>query len=86
MNVEAVRAFVTVAEEGQFQLAAAQLGVGNMTVIRLIKANVLPAKQSCPGAPYVIRQEDLQSLTVRRAVGSGRAVSNDSRQKVMEYE
>ena len=57
-----------------------------MTVIRLIKANVLPAKQCCPGAPYVILREDLESSTIRRAVESGRAVSHDSRQKVMEYD
>jgi len=76
------------AERGELILheAASQLDVSKMTVIRLIKANVLPAKQCCPGAPYVILREDLESATIRRAVESGRAVSNDSRQKVMEYE
>jgi excisionase family DNA binding protein len=76
------------AERGELILheAATQLDVSKMTVIRLIKANVLPAKQSCPGAPYVIRQEDLENPTIRRAVENGRAVSADSRQKVMEYE
>jgi excisionase family DNA binding protein len=76
------------AERGELILheAASQLDVSKMTVIRLIKANVLPAKQCCPGAPYVILREDLESSTIRRAVESGRAVSNDSRQKVMEYE
>src|ERR1700722_5487818 len=75
------------AERGELILheAASQLDVSKMTVIRLIKANVLPAKQCCPGAPYVILREDLESSTIRRAVESGRAVSNDSRQKVMEY-
>jgi len=75
-------------ERGELILheAASQLDVSKMTVIRLIKANVLPAKQCCPGAPYVILREDLESSTIRRAVESGRAVSNDSRQKVMEYE
>jgi DNA invertase Pin-like site-specific DNA recombinase len=76
------------AERGELILheAATQLDVSKMTVIRLIKANVLPAKQSCPGAPYVILREDLENPTIRRAAASGRAVSNDSRQKVMEYE
>jgi DNA-binding transcriptional LysR family regulator len=32
MNLEAVRAFVTVAEEGQFQLAAAHLGISQQAV------------------------------------------------------
>jgi hypothetical protein len=76
------------AERGELILheAATQLDVGKMTVIRLIKADVLPARQSCPGAPYVIRQADLENPAVRRAVENSRAISNDSRQKVMEYE
>jgi excisionase family DNA binding protein len=66
--------------------AATQLDVSKMTVIRLIKANVLPAKQSCPGAPYVIRRADLENPAIRRAVENSRAISDDSRQKIMEYE
>jgi hypothetical protein len=30
-----------------------------MTVIRLIKDGLLPAKQACMGVPYVIRDGDL---------------------------
>ena len=30
-----------------------------MTVIRLIKGHLLPAKQACIGAPYVICETDL---------------------------
>jgi excisionase family DNA binding protein len=76
------------AERGELILheAATQLDVSKMTIIRLIKDNVLPAKQSCPGSPYVIRREDLENQTIRRAVESGRAVSNDVRQKSMGYE
>lgn len=76
------------AERGELILheAATQLDVSKMTVIRLIKADVLPARQSCAGAPYVIRQADLENPAVRRAVENSRAISNDSRQKVMEYE
>jgi DNA invertase Pin-like site-specific DNA recombinase len=75
-------------ERGELILheAATLLDVSKMTVIRLIKANVLPAKQCCQGAPYVILRQDLESPIIRRAVETGRAVSNDSRQKVMEYE
>ena len=51
----------------------------------LVEFNVLPAKQSCPGAPYVIWREDLESPTIHRAVENDRAVSIDCRQKVMEY-
>ena len=38
MNIEAVRAFVTVAEEGQFQLAAARLGVSQQAISKRIAA------------------------------------------------
>ena len=76
------------AERGELVLheAASQLEVSKMTVIRLIKANLLPAKQSCPGAPYVILRKDLENPKIRTAIQSGPAFSNDSRQKVMEYE
>lgn len=52
--------------------AAALLGVSKMTVTRLIKDGLLPAKQACGGAPYVIRQEDLAQPAICRAVESGR--------------
>ena len=75
------------AERGELILheAATLLNVSKMTVIRLIKDNVLPAKQSCPGGPYVIRREDLDRHTIRRAVESGRAVSHDCRQESLGY-
>src|SRR3984893_25922 len=49
------------AERGEVILheAATLLGVSKMTVVRLIKDGILPARQSCPGAPYVINRDDL---------------------------
>jgi DNA-binding transcriptional LysR family regulator len=38
MNLEGVRAFVTAAEEGQFQLAAAQLGISQQAVSKRLAA------------------------------------------------
>jgi excisionase family DNA binding protein len=35
--------------------AASRLGVSKMTVVRLIRDGLLPARQACVGAPYVIR-------------------------------
>jgi hypothetical protein len=52
----------------------------------LIKDGVLPAKQSCTGAPYVIREIDLDRDEVRSAVKNGRAVSQDPRQRSFEYQ
>jgi len=57
-----------------------------MTVVRLIKDGVLPAKQSCIGAPYVIRETDLDLREVRHAAQNGRAISQDPRQGAFEYQ
>jgi len=76
------------AERGEVILheAASRLGVSKMTVTRLIKDGVLPAKQVCIGAPYVIREMDLELPAVKRAIKNGRAVSHDARQGTFEYQ
>lgn len=76
------------AERGEIILheAATRLGVSKMTVIRLVKDGLLPAKQACIGAPYVIREADLDLPAVRRAIESGRAVSHDPRQGILDYQ
>jgi excisionase family DNA binding protein len=75
------------AQRGEVVLheAATRLGVSKMTVVRLIKDGALPAKQTCVGAPYVIREADLELLALKRAIKSGRAVSPDPRQGTLEY-
>jgi excisionase family DNA binding protein len=76
------------AERGEVLLheAASRLGVSKMTVVRLIKDGILPAEQACKGAPYVIREMDLNLPAVRRAIENGRAVSHDPRQGTFEYQ
>lgn len=76
------------AERGEIILheAGTRLGVSKMTVIRLVKDGLLPAKQACIGAPYVIRGADLDLPAVRRAIESGRAVSHDPRQGILDYQ
>ena len=76
------------AERGEIILheAGTRLGVSKMTVIRLVKDGLLPAKQACIGAPYVIREADLDLPAVRRAIESGRAVSHDPRQGILDYQ
>ena len=66
--------------------AASRLGVSSMTVIRLIRDGILPGRQICAGAPYVIRDEDLDRPTVRRAIGNSRAVSPDVRQESLSLQ
>jgi hypothetical protein len=70
------------AERGELILheAASGLGASKMTVVRL------PAKQSCAGAPYVIRETDLDLQQVRLAAKNGRAVSHDRRQQSPDYQ
>jgi hypothetical protein len=57
-----------------------------MTVVRLIREGLLPARQACVGAPYVIREDDLNRPAVRRALASGRAVSPDPRQERLSFQ
>jgi excisionase family DNA binding protein len=66
--------------------SAGRLGVSKMTVARLIKDQLLPAKQACVGAPYVIRETDLDLPKVRRAAKTRRAASTDPRQGLLEYQ
>jgi excisionase family DNA binding protein len=76
------------AERGEvvLQEASRRLGVSRMTVVRLIKDGVLSAKQICAGAPYVIREADLELPAVKRAIKSGRAFLPDPRQGSLEYQ
>ncbi|RWD62207.1 MAG: hypothetical protein EOS60_32080 [Mesorhizobium sp.] len=58
--------------------AASRLGVSNMTVIRLIRDGLLPARQACTGAPYVISEDHLACPAIRQAIAKGRPVSADA--------
>ena len=62
-----------------------ELGVSKMTVIRMIHTKTLPARQVCPGAPYIILREDLELPGVRSAPPKA-PVSPDFRQTTMELQ
>jgi excisionase family DNA binding protein len=66
--------------------AASRLSVSKMTIVRLIRDGLLPASQVCVGAPYVIQEDDLDLLAVRRAIENGRAVSIDARQESLSFQ
>jgi len=66
--------------------AASRLGVNRMTVVRLIRDGLLPARQVCAGAPYVIREDDLARTAVRQAIAKGRPVSVDARQETFSFQ
>ncbi len=52
--------------EATIDQAAAVLAVSTATIRRLIAEGVLPAKQHCKGAPWIIRQADLAREEIRR--------------------
>jgi DNA invertase Pin-like site-specific DNA recombinase len=51
-------------ERGELTLdeTAKKLGVSEMSVIRYIRRGSLAAKQACPGAPWVIKESDVDAL------------------------
>jgi excisionase family DNA binding protein len=66
--------------------AASRLGVHKMTVVRLIQDGLLPARQVCAGAPYVIREDDLARPATRLAIAKGRPISSDPRQESLSFQ
>ena len=66
--------------------AASRLGVHRMTVVRLIRDGLLSARQACVGAPYVIREDDLDRPAVRRTLANGRAVSLNPEQESLSFQ
>jgi excisionase family DNA binding protein len=63
------------AERGEVTLdeAAELLKVSRSTTPRLINSGVLPARQLCTGAPWIIRLADLQHDAVQREAGARRS-------------
>jgi excisionase family DNA binding protein len=57
------RAELTVAEVSKL------VGVSAPTVIRLIRAGRIPANQACPGAPWLVRQTDIDAYLIEHANG-----------------
>lgn len=66
--------------------AASRLGINRMTVVRLIRDGLLPARQVCAGAPYVIHEDDLTRPAIRQAIAKGRPVSSDPRQESLSFQ
>ncbi len=71
-RVHGIHAYRSAEKNGEWLTmteAAAQLGVTNHRIRRLIKDRVLAAEQVVPGAPYQIRVSDLKDERVIAAVG-----------------
>lgn len=52
--------------------AAAQLRVSAMTVLRMIRRGIIPGRQLCKGAPWVIKVADINPAAVRAEAGTRR--------------
>ena len=57
-------------EELTVEEASIKLGIGKTKVWRLIKHNILPARQVCTGAPWIILKTDVESEAVKKAAHS----------------
>jgi excisionase family DNA binding protein len=69
--------------------ASERLGIGKTKVWRLIQHKILPAKQVCSGAPWIIAKKDLESETIKKAAHSmlpKRPLSENSKQKVFKFQ
>ena len=76
------RSYVRVARQAGLALA-----VSASTVLRMIRAGILPANQLCKGAPWIIRHCDLERDDVRREAMARRArrpVSCDPLQQTLD--
>jgi len=77
-------------ERGEATLdeAAQKLNVSPSTVHRMITTGILPGRQLCKGAPWIIRATDLEQEGVKRAADdrrSRRPASGDPRQKTLIF-
>jgi hypothetical protein len=63
------------AERGETTLteAAKMLGLSPMTLLRHIKAGLIPATQYCKGAPWVIKRPDIEDQHLGKRLKAGRA-------------
>jgi DNA invertase Pin-like site-specific DNA recombinase len=59
--------------EATLEEAANTLGISPSTTRRLINIGILPAKQLCKGAPWIVQSADLSSETVRHEADCRRA-------------
>ena len=78
-------------ERGEFTVheASLKLGIGRTKAWRLIQHKILPARQVCAGAPWIISKKDLESEAVQKAAHSKlskRPCSVNSKQKVFNFQ
>jgi hypothetical protein len=76
-------------EEFTVDEASSKLGIGSTKVRRLIQHKILPSRQVCAGAPWIISKKDLESEAVKKAAHSKlpkRPLSVNTKQKVFNFQ
>lgn len=78
-------------KRGEFTVdeASVKLGVSRTKVWRLIHQKILPAKQACPMAPWIILKRDLESDAVKLAARSRlprRPRSENPKQRMLNFQ
>jgi len=76
-------------EEFTVDEASLKLGIGSTKVWRLIQHKILPARQVCPGAPWIISKKVLESEAVKKAAHSKlprRPLSKNPKQKMLNFQ
>jgi DNA invertase Pin-like site-specific DNA recombinase len=76
-------------EEFTVDEASSKLGIGSTKVRRLIQHKILPARQVCSGAPWIISKKDLESEAIKKAPHCKlpkRPLSGNPKQKVLNFQ
>jgi excisionase family DNA binding protein len=78
------------AERGEVTLTEASkiLNLSPMTVLRKIRAGLIPAEQYCKGAPWMIKRKDIegQDLVERVKVSRNRPSSSSPDQQTLIFQ
>ena len=74
------------AERGEITLdgAAEIIGVCEMTALRMIRRGDIKGRQVCPGAPWVIKAEDVAAVAARKQ--SSAPVTPNPAQQAFEFQ
>ena len=75
-------------ERGELILseAAEQLAVDRVVIRRLIRSGILPARQACKGAPWIIRKEALDCSDVLDELSKRRPLTHDPNQSSFAFQ
>ena len=75
-------------ERGELVLleAAERLAVDPSRIRRLIQAGILPARQACKGAPWILAEQALEAPAVREALAGKVPLTPDQNQQVLDFQ